>query len=42
MPLSTLPPGLLMYRVISPTDSYFRAEEAVSFGLADQIITSLS
>ena len=24
------------------TDSYFRAEEAVSFGLADQIITSLS
>ena len=24
------------------TDSYFRAEEAVSFGLAAQIITSLS
>ena len=36
--------GKPMEEVLSKTatDSYFRAEEAVSFGLADQIITSLS
>ena len=36
--------GKTMEEVLAKTasDSYFRAEEAVSFGLADQIITSLS